>query len=147
MATAPAIISKSGTTASKATTTLEREAVERIGVLDNAAAGTRREAQTAAELATENPGKVVQGQRTLRNAEGKKVVDPVTGEGRRVDHAVIDREANTAKTFETTGQNVSKEEQLAKEQRVREAGGKFVRDKETQQMVPVEGVSEVRRQD
>ena len=28
--------------------------------------------------------------------------------GRRVDHAVIDRDADTAKTYETTGENVDK---------------------------------------
>lgn len=53
-------------------------------------------------------GNVVQAERMLRDSAGKKVVDPVTREGRRVDHAVIDREANTAKTYETTGPNVDK---------------------------------------
>ncbi len=61
--------------------------------------------------------------RLLRDAEGKKVIDPVTGTGRRVDHAVIDREANTAKTYETTGMNVNKKGQIAREQRIRDTGG------------------------
>ena len=39
----------------------------------------------------------------LRDANGNKVHDPVTGEGRRVDHAVIDRDANTAKTYRQRG--------------------------------------------
>jgi hypothetical protein len=115
-------------------------------VAENAKAGAEREVKTAAELKAENPGKVVQDERMLRNDEGKKVVDPVSGEGRRVDHAVIDREANTAKTYETTGMNVDKTEQLAKEQRIRDAGGTFIRDKETKKLVPVEGVSTVKRQ-
>jgi len=82
----------------------------------------------------------------LRNAKGEKVIDPVTGTGRRVDHAVIDRKANVAKTYETTGENVSKVNQLRKEDRIRDAGGTYIRDKETRQLVPVQDVSQVRRQ-
>jgi hypothetical protein len=135
-----------------ATTGVVKEAAKESGketprILKSAQEGAQREAKTASELATENPGKSVQRERTLRDAEGKKVTDPVTGEGRRVDHAVIDREANKAKTFETTGPNVNKSPQLvAKEQRIREAGGTHIRDKETRKIVPVEGISEVRRQ-
>ncbi len=112
---------------------------------DNVVNGARREAEVAAELVKENPSKLVQGQRTLVDANGKKVVDPITGEGRRVDHAVIDPGTNTAKTFETTGPAVDKRLQLQKEQRIREQGGTFVKDKTTKQPVPVEDVSEVRR--
>jgi hypothetical protein len=41
---------------------------------------------------------------------------------------------------------VSKVEQLQKEDRIRNAGGTYIRDKETRQLVPVQDVSEVRRQ-
>jgi hypothetical protein len=105
-----------------------------------------RAVKTAEELAAENPGKVIQQERTLRDANGNKVLDPVTGEGRRVDHAVIDRKAGTAKAYETTGENVDKSFQLEKEKRIREAGGAYIRDKETGKLVPVEGTSGVRRQ-
>lgn len=77
---------------------------------------------------------------------GNKVHDPATGEGRRVDHAVIDREANSAKTYETTGDHVDKRLQQRKEKRIVEAGGRYIRDKETKKLVPLEGVSEIRRQ-
>jgi RHS repeat-associated protein len=108
--------------------------------------GNGREEVTDQQLKQEYPGQPVQRERMLRDADGKKVIDPVTGEGRRVDHAVIDREANTAKTFETTGTNVDKRLQLQKEERIRQQGGTYIRDKETRQLVPVEGTSEVRRQ-
>jgi hypothetical protein len=60
---------------------------------------------------------------------------------------VIDQEANTAKTVETTGTNVNKDKQMLKEQRIRDAGGTYVRDRETKKLVPVDGVSEVRKRD
>jgi hypothetical protein len=67
-------------------------------------------------------------------------------EGRRVDHAVIDREANTAKTYETTGISVDKTSQIRKENRIRAGGGSYIRDKKTRQLVPVQGTSKVIRQ-
>ena len=70
----------------------------------------------------------------------------MTKEGRRVDHAVIDRKANTAKTYETTGPNVNKKAQIDKEQRIRDVGGTYIRDKETKALVPVQGNSKVIRQ-
>ena len=82
----------------------------------------------------------------LRDADGKKVVDSETGEGRVVDHAVIDREANSAKTYETTGQNVDKTQQIQKEERIRTQGGTYIRDKETRNLIPVQDTSKVVRQ-
>ena len=122
------------------------KAAKAAQILKNAETGAQRAVKTAEELAAENPGEVVQGERTLRDAAGNKVPDPVTGEARRVDHAVIDRDANTAKTYETTGDKVDKRLQQKKEERIRDAGGTFIRDKETGKLIPVENVSEIRRQ-
>lgn len=134
--------------ANKATKKLSGSDVgESAHVTKNHQEGLRRQDEVAQELAAENPGKVVQGERLLRDETGKKVVDPVTGQGRRVDHAVIDRDKGTARTYETTGNAVDKTVQLEKEQRVRDAGGRYIRDKETRKMVEVEGVSEVKRKD
>jgi hypothetical protein len=111
--------------------------------------GKAREDVTDKELKDENadkPNTSVQRERMLRDKDGKKVVDPVTGEGRRVDHAVIDRDKGTAETHETTGPNVDKTDQLDKEKRIRAAGGTYIRDKETRKMVPVNDVSKVKRQ-
>jgi hypothetical protein len=135
-----------GATESSAVEDAADKAKKAAQLLKNAQDGAQRELKTAEELAAENPGKVVQQERTLRDAEGNKVVDPATGEHRRVDHAVIDRDAGTAKTYETTGEGVDKRLQIGKEKRIREQGGTFIRDKETGNLMPTEGVSEVRRQ-
>ncbi len=122
------------------------KAKKTVQMLKNALDGAKRAMKTAEELAAENPGKVVQQERTLRDAEGNKVVDPVTGEGRRVDHAVIDHNTGTAKTYETTGDNVDKRLQIDKEKRIRANGGTYIRDNETGKLVPTENISEIRRQ-
>jgi hypothetical protein len=114
-------------------------------VQQSAKDGARRHKEVADDLVKENPGKVVQSERTLRDAKGNIVQDPVTKQARRVDQVVIDREKKTAKSYETTGDGVDKRAMLEREQRTREAGGTYIRDKETREYIPVEGVSEVRR--
>lgn len=109
----------------------------------NAANGARREREVAAALRRENPGARVQGQSTLRDSSGRIVRDPKTGEARRVDHAVI--RGDRARTVETTSPTAPKAGQLAKEQRVRDAGGTHIKDRETGKMCAVSGISEVRR--
>ncbi|WP_338426903.1 RHS repeat domain-containing protein [Sphingopyxis kveilinensis] len=109
----------------------------------NAANGARREREVAAALRRENPGARVQGQSTLRDSSGRIVRDPKSGEARRVDHAVI--RGDKAKTVETTSPTAPKAGQLAKEERVRDAGGTHIRDRETGKLCEVSGVSEIRR--
>ncbi len=79
-------------------------------------------------------------QRTLRDINGKKAIDPVTKEGRRVDQAVQDSSTKTAKTYETTGPNVNKDKQAAKEQRIFDANpnGVYVRDPATRELYKVD---------
>ena len=107
-------------------------------------AGAAREASVAKRLAAANPNAKVQGQRALRTADGKKAVDPVTGKGRVVDHAVI--KDGKASTYETTSMGADKTGQMAKEQRILDNGGTFVRDKDTRELVPVNGRSEIIRE-
>jgi len=114
---------------------------------NNAKAGLEREQKTHEQLVKENPGKEVVSQRLLRDENGKVVKDQLTGEARRLDHAVLDAEARTAKTVETTGQNVDKTAQLAKESRIIEQGGQYIRHPKTKELHKVEGVSELRRHD
>ena len=113
----------------------------------NQADGKRREEQVQNDLKNENPDASVQREQYLRDENGQIVKDPLTGEARRVDHAVIDKEKASAQTVETTGTNVDKTKQLEKEQRIREQGGTYVRDRETRDVVPVKDVSEVRKLD
>jgi hypothetical protein len=105
--------------------------------------GAAREAKVAEELKAKYPGAKVQNQECLRDADGRIVKDPLTKEARRVDDAVI--EDGKAKTFETTSMDANKSGQLAKEQRVLNNWGTYVRDRETGELVPVQGVSEVVR--
>ncbi|HEY2033150.1 MAG TPA: RHS repeat-associated core domain-containing protein [Rhizomicrobium sp.] len=112
-------------------------------VTRNAAEGVRREAITTKQLKAENPNASVQNQHYLRDANGKIVKDPITDTGRRVDHAVI--EGGKARTFETTGPNVNKVRQLEKEQRIRDNGGTYVRDRNTNKLCPVDAISKVQR--
>ncbi|RXZ64991.1 RHS repeat-associated core domain-containing protein [Pelagerythrobacter rhizovicinus] len=115
--------------------------VERMA--QNAANGARREREVAAALQRENPGARVQSQSTLRDSSGRIVRDPKTGEARRVDHAVI--RGDRAQTVETTSPTAPKVRQLAKEQRIRDAGGTHVKDRETGKLCAVSAVSAIRR--
>lgn len=67
----------------------------------------------------------------------------MTGEGRRVDHAVI--QDGKARTVETTSMTADKTSQLGKEQRILDSGGNNIRDRETRELVPVQGQCELRR--
>lgn len=116
---------------------------EKAEITVRAEQGAAREAKIAEALKAENPGAKIQNQQYLRNASGKIAKDPLTGQGRRVDHAVI--EGGQAGTVETTSLGADKTAQAAKEQRILSNGGTFVRDRDTRQLVPVKGPCELRR--
>ncbi len=103
--------------------------------------GARRERATQADLEQEHPQASVQRERLLRDAAGKKVRDPLTETGRRVDHVVIEQ-GEVTRSVETTSPTADKAAQIAKEQRVRQSGGNFVRDRQTGEVVAIkEGVT------
>lgn len=81
-------------------------------------------------------------EKTLRTADGKKAIDPVTGTGRRVDHVVI--KDGRGKPIEVTSKTANKDIQLAKEARIRDVGGKYIRDNAGNQ-VELDGISEIKR--
>jgi RHS repeat-associated protein len=95
----------------------------------NSKDGKAREAKTDKELKAENPDSKVQGERYLRDKDGKIVKDPVTDKGRRIDHAVI-KDDKVTKLVETTSPTANKKPQADKEQRIRNEGGTYIRDKE-----------------
>jgi len=109
---------------------------------ENAITGASRQAKGVEQLVTANPGKRVQTETYLRTADGKRAKDPLSGEMRRVDAAVIDPKTGTAATKEITGPGVNKTAQAAKEQRIIDSGGTFVRDRQTGKLCPVEGMCE-----
>ena len=116
---------------------------EKAAITIRAEEGAAREAAVAKDLVRENPGAKVQNQQFLRDSNGKIAKDPVTGQGRRVDHAVI--KDGSAKTVETTSKTADKTAQAAKEQRILDSGGTNIRDRDTGTLVPVHGPCELRR--
>jgi len=82
------------------------------------------------------PNDRVQSERYLRTADGKIAKDPLTGQGRRLDNVVI-RNKQVIDAVETTSPDAPKDRQMQKEDRIRENGGNYIRDKETREIIPV----------
>ncbi len=94
----------------------------------NRQSGKVREAKTIAALKNEHPKAKIQNESTLRTADGKIAKDPLTGKGRRIDHAVIE-DGKVVKTVETTSMKAPKDTQLAKETRIIKSGGGNIKDR------------------
>ena len=95
----------------------------------NIANGNRREAEAGVELADIYPvldGYTIYTQVTLRDENGKKALDPVTGKGRRVDY-VVDRHGKIIDSIEVTSHTANKNEQSTREERIRDNGGNYIR--------------------
>ncbi|EBK2060125.1 hypothetical protein AAL85_25410, partial [Salmonella enterica subsp. enterica serovar Typhi] len=58
------------------------------------------------------------------------VKDVETGEARRVDFVVV-KDGEVVRSIEVTSETASKDAQLAKEGRIREQGGEWIRNPET----------------
>lgn len=110
----------------------------------NRQSGKAREAKTIAALKNEHPKAKIQNESTLRTADGKIAKDPLTGKGRRIDHAVIE-DGKVVKTVETTSQKADKISQSAKESRILNSGGKYVRERDSKELLEVPTLSEIIR--
>jgi len=110
-----------------------------VQLAENRANGAARNARVQSRLEGKFQGANVQREQLLRNADGSKAIDPVTGTGRRLDHAVIENGRGRA-TVETTSRTASKESQLAKQRRIMNNGGHFIRDRRTGQLIDISGV-------
>jgi hypothetical protein len=92
--------------------------------------GLKREADVEKELKEQYPeseGHTIESEVYLRDKDGEIVRDPVTGEARRIDFVVI-KDGKVVDSVEVTSKTASKEEQSAKEQRIRESGGNYIID-------------------
>ena len=105
--------------------------------IKNAVEGDRRHQEFNTEIKTKHPNATIQSECYLRDANGKSVRDPQSGERRRVDTAVI--ENGQATTYEVTSLSASKFEQQQKENRILASGGTFIKDRTTGKLVPVAG--------
>lgn len=115
----------------------------------NREAGMEREKAVGDELGREYPaadGYYVESQRYLRDENGKIVRDPETGESRKIDFEVI-KDGEIVKSVEVTSETADKIAQLAKEERIRDAGGNYIEDRRTGELVrfPSEVKTEVVR--
>lgn len=102
-----------------------------IGV-KNKEDGIRREQEVHKELTEKYPEKdnyKIISEAYLRDENGKLVKDPETGEARRVDFVVV-KDGKVVDSVEVTSQTADKTKQTAKEERIRNAGGEYVKDDE-----------------
>ena len=114
-----------------------RESLE-TNLAANREAGRVREEVVGDELAHEYPveaGYHIESQRFLRDEYGKIVHDPETGESRKIDFEVI-KDGEVVKSVEVTSETADKTAQLAKEERIRGAGGNYVTDRRTGELAP-----------
>ena len=99
------------------------------GILPNKEEGLRREAEVEEELEKKYPeseGYEIVSEAYLRDSEGKIVRDPETGEARRIDF-VVDKDGQVVDSIEVTSDTADKTGQTAKEERIRDAGGNYIR--------------------
>lgn len=101
-------------------------------VVKNKQDGCRREKEVEEELKQKYPeseGYQVLRERELCDKDGNPVVDEKTGQKRRIDFVVI-KDGKVVDMVEVTSKTADKKDQLAKEYRIRDAGGNYVKDHE-----------------
>jgi hypothetical protein len=103
---------------------------ERAGLIKNKEDGLRRESEVEDKLKkkySESEGYTIEREVYLRDKDGNIVKDPVTGEARRIDFVVI-KDGEVIDSIEVTSKTAPKDEQIAKENRIRENGGNYIKD-------------------
>ena len=98
-------------------------------LIPNKREGLRRENEVQLDLEEQYPksqGYNIAKEKLLRDFNGKKAIDPETGTGRRIDF-VVDKYGNIVDSIEVTSTSADKSAQIAKESRIRESGGNYVR--------------------
>lgn len=99
------------------------------GILPNKEEGLRREAEVKEKLEKKYPeseGYEIVSEAYLRDSDGKIVKDPETGAARRIDFVVV-KDNQVVDSIEATSETADKTGQIAKEERIREAGGNYIR--------------------
>lgn len=111
--------------------------VRREGLAANQEAGKAREKVVGDELVHEYPAEAgyhIESQCHLRDKSGEIVRDPETGESRKIDFEVI-KDGEVVKSVEVTSETADKTAQLAKEERIRDAGGNYIVDRRAGELV------------
>lgn len=110
--------------------TTNNEVKEKNEPIKNKQDGLERERKVEEELKSQYPeseGYDVLSEVYLRDKNGSIVKDPVTGEARRIDFVVVKGE-KVVDSIEVTSKTADKTEQSAKEARIRDNGGNYLRD-------------------
>ena len=92
--------------------------------------GLAREKEVGDELREKYPeskGYTIIGEAYLRDKDGNIVKDPETGQARRIDFVVI-KDGKVVDSVEVTSKTADKTSQTAKEERIRGAGGNYIKD-------------------
>jgi len=130
------VLSSSARQATRQTAKASGSAFHLTQIDINREMGAAREALVFKRLRRDFPrkeGYVILPQPYLRDAEGTILKDAATGEARRVDFMVL-RQNSVVKSFEVTSFTAPKDEQLAKEARIRAQGGNYILNPETHEL-------------
>lgn len=98
--------------------------------IKNKIEGMRREREIENELKEKYPefeGYKIESEVYLRDGKGEIAKDPETREARRVDF-VVTKDGKAIDSIEVTSETADKREQSAKEDRIRENGGNYIKD-------------------
>lgn len=98
--------------------------------IQNKIDGLQREAEVKDELEKKyspEEGYEIISEAYLRDADGNIVKDPETGKARRIDF-IVAKGGKIIDSIEVTSKTADKSDQLAKESRIRDNGGNYVRD-------------------
>lgn len=101
-----------------------------VEAIKNKLDGLQREHEVETELKKQYPpekGYSIVSEAYLRDKDGNIVKDPLTGEARRIDFVVVKGE-KVVDSIEVTSKTADKTNQIAKEGRIRQAGGNYIRN-------------------
>lgn len=102
--------------------------------------GELRQDQVKKELVAmypQNEGYKIMPERYLYNKDGNFVTDSVTDSKRRLDFVVVNIEKNFVKPIEVTSETADKTKQIEKENRIRENGGNYIKDIDTNNLIEI----------
>jgi hypothetical protein len=103
---------------------------EKVKPIQNKIDGLQREADVQADLEKKYPkkqGNDIVSEAYLRNSDGNIVKDPDTGKARRIDFVAL-KDGKVVDLIEVTSKTANKTEQTAKENRIRDNGGNYIRN-------------------
>ena len=98
--------------------------------IQNKIDGLRREKEVFESLKEQYPsekGFDIVSEATLRDKDGNVAIDPETNKGRRIDFVVV-KDGKAVDSIEVTSLGENKDQQMAKEERIRDSGGNFIKD-------------------